>query len=180
MASLPVLNQPPRRSGALLDNLARRMRLHAESVLEPLGLRPRHLVTLTVLRDREGSTQQALATTLMMDRATVVGLLNDLEADALVERQRSPEDRRRHIVRLTDRGATLLARAEFALAAVEDEVLCALDDKQRATLYDLLLLAASGTVPDCGAAAVEAAPDEACDPMAHGACLPAPQRPARD
>ncbi|CAG6393541.1 DNA-binding transcriptional regulator, MarR family [Actinacidiphila cocklensis] len=149
MASLPVLNQPPRRSGALLDNLARRMRLHAESVLKPLGLRPRHLVALTVLRDRDGSTQQALATTLMMDRATVVGLLNDLEADALIERLRSPEDRRRHIVQLTDRGARRLAKAEFALAGVEDEVLAPLDARQRATLYELLLLAASGTVPDC-------------------------------
>lgn len=149
MATLPVLNQPPRRSGALLDNLARRMRLHAESVLEPLGLRPRHLVALTVLRDRDGSTQQALATTLMMDRATVVGLLNDLEADALIERLRSPEDRRRHIVQLTDRGAKRLAKAEFALAAVEDEVLAPLDAGQRATLYELLLLAASGTAPNC-------------------------------
>ncbi|NUS12846.1 MAG: MarR family transcriptional regulator [Streptomyces sp.] len=161
MASLPVLNQPPRRSGALLENLARRMRLHAEGVLTPLGLRPRHLVALTVLRDRDGSTQQALVTTLMMDRATVVGLLNELEADGLVERLRSPEDRRRHIVRLTDRGAHLLAQAEFALASVEDEVLCALDAGQRATLYELLSLAASGPVP-------------ACDPAEHGDCEPLP------
>lgn len=162
MASLPVLNQPPRRSGALLDNLARRIRLHAESVLEPLGLRPRHLVALTVLRDRDGSTQQALASTLMMDRATVVGLLNDLEADALIERQRSPEDRRRHIVQLTDRGAKRLAKAEFALAGVEDEVLGALDARQRATLYDLLLLAASGTVQECDPDAGRAGPDGVC------------------
>ena len=40
---------PEHRSGALLDHLARRMRLRSESVLAPLGLRPRHLVALTVL-----------------------------------------------------------------------------------------------------------------------------------
>jgi DNA-binding MarR family transcriptional regulator len=142
--SLPVLNQPPRRSGALLDQLARRMRMRAESVLGPLGLRPRHLVALTVLRDRCGSTQQALSSTLMMDRANVVGLLNDLEADGLIERLRSPEDRRRHLVQLTDSGARCLARAEFALAGAEDEVLAALDASQRDTLYELLQLAASG------------------------------------
>lgn len=119
------------------------MRLHAESVLAPLGLRPRHLVALTVLRDRSGSTQQALSSTLMMDRANVVGLLNDLEADGLIERRRSPEDRRRHTVELTEAGAHRLAKAEFALAGVEDEVFGALDAAQRDTLYELLRLAAS-------------------------------------
>jgi len=43
--------------GALLHHLARRMRLRTEAVLAPLSLRPRHLVALTVLRDRGGSTQ---------------------------------------------------------------------------------------------------------------------------
>src|SRR4051794_6991604 len=98
------------------------MRRCAEGVLTPLGLRPRHLIALTVLRDSGGSTQQALSTTLTIDRANVVGLLNELEADGLVERRRSPEDRRRHLVQLTDAGAQLLAKAEFALAGVEDQV----------------------------------------------------------
>ena len=48
--ALPVVTQPTHRSGALLDHLARRMRLRTEAVLAPLGLRPRHLVALTVLR----------------------------------------------------------------------------------------------------------------------------------
>ena len=56
MASPSAASQPEHRSGALLDHLARRMRLRAESVLAPLGLRPRHLVALTVLRDRGGKT----------------------------------------------------------------------------------------------------------------------------
>jgi DNA-binding MarR family transcriptional regulator len=149
MVSLPVVNQPTHRSGALLDHLARRMRLRSEAVLAPLGLRPRHLVALTVLRDRGDSTQQALATTLAMDGTNIVGLLNELEAEKLIERRRSPEDRRRHVVKLTDIGAKRLAKVEFALAAVEDEVLGALDESQRETLYDLLLQAARGTETSC-------------------------------
>src|ERR1700710_1919977 len=78
-----VVNQPTHRSGALLDHLARRMRLRAESVLAPLGLRPRHLVALTVLRGRDGITQQALSGTLEMDGTNIVGLLNELEAEDL-------------------------------------------------------------------------------------------------
>ncbi|MEU8637169.1 MarR family winged helix-turn-helix transcriptional regulator [Amycolatopsis sp. NPDC048633] len=145
MTSLPVVNQPPHRCGALLDHVSRRMRLRSESVLAPLGLRPRHLIALTVLRDRGGSSQQDLAKVLEMDGTNVVGLLNDLETENLIERRRSPVDRRRHVVELTDVGVKLLVRAEFALAAVENEVLCALTDEQRETLYELLHQASSKT-----------------------------------
>ncbi|HEY2697346.1 MAG TPA: MarR family winged helix-turn-helix transcriptional regulator, partial [Pseudonocardiaceae bacterium] len=132
MGSLPVANQPvEHRSGALLDHLARRIRVRSEAVLAPLGLRPRHLVALTVLRNRGDCTQQGLAATLEMDGTNIVGLLNELEAESLIERRRSPEDRRRHVVELTDAGAKQLARAESALAAVEDEVLGTLDESQR-------------------------------------------------
>ncbi|MCW2505211.1 MAG: hypothetical protein JWO79_3495 [Actinomycetia bacterium] len=155
MAQLHVVNQPEHRSGALLDHLARRMRLRAEAVLAPLGLRPRHLVALTVLRDRGGSSQQALAATLEMDGTNIVGLLNELEAERLIERRRSPEDRRRHVVELTDAGAQQLAQVECALAAVENEVLGALDGGQREMLYSLLQQAATGTAVSCTAAIKE-------------------------
>ena len=157
MTSLPIINQPVHRSAALLDHLARRMRLRAETVLAPLGLRPRHLVALTVLRDRGGSTQQALAATLEMDGTNVVGLLNDLEAGELVVRRRSPQDRRRHVVELTDKGLRQLAKAEFRLEAAEDDVLRALDDDQREALFQLLQLAVGGET-----GWVDAVQDEPC------------------
>jgi DNA-binding MarR family transcriptional regulator len=149
MVSVPVMDAPAHRSGALLDHLARRMRVRSEAVLAPLGLRPRHLVALTVLRSGGDCTQQGLAATLEMDGTNIVGLLNELEAENLIERRRSPEDRRRHVVELTDAGAKQLAEAEVTLAAIEDEVLGALDDSQRATLYDLLLKAARGAETSC-------------------------------
>lgn len=154
MTSLPVI-QPTHRSAALLDHLARRMRLRAESTLAPFGLRPRHLVALTVLRDHGGSTQQALSTTLQIDRTNLVGLLNELETNRLIERRRSSEDRRRHIVELTEAGSELLAKAEFALATVEDDVLGRLDDDERETLYRLLQQATSDRVVDCAPAVAE-------------------------
>ena len=149
MTAQPVVTQPVHRSGALLDHLARRVRLRAESVLAPLRLRPRHLVALTVIRGREGITQQALSVTLEMDGTNIVGLLNELEAADLIERRRSPEDRRRHVVALTEAGAKRLAEAESALASVEDEVLGALDDGQREVLNNLLVQAARGGEVSC-------------------------------
>jgi MarR family transcriptional regulator, lower aerobic nicotinate degradation pathway regulator len=141
---LPVVGQPVHRSAALLDYMARHMRVASEAVLGPLGLRPRHLIALTVLRDHGASGQQHLAGLLQIDRTNVVGLLNELEDAQLIERRRSVEDRRRHMVQLTDAGHAKLAEAELALAAVEDRVLSALDDEQRERLYELLLQATSG------------------------------------
>jgi DNA-binding MarR family transcriptional regulator len=132
-------------------------------------LRPRHLVALTVLRDHGSPTQQALAAVLQTDRTNLIGLLNQLEADGLILRRRSSEDRRRHIVELTSDGAQRLNEAESALAEAEDEVLGALDAEQRETLYGLLQQATTSHVVDCGSAVAgcasadgEPASDEHC------------------
>ncbi len=140
-----------RRSAAHLDLLSRRMRSVGESALKSTGLRPRHLLTMTVLRDQGESSQADLAGTLQLDRTNLVGLLNELENEGLIERRRSPEDRRRHTVVLTDDGRERLARAEFALAAAEDIVLAGLTAKQRDTLYELLAKATAGELltPRC-------------------------------
>lgn len=147
--------QTRHRSSALLDHLARLTRLRAESALAPLGLRPRHLVALTVLRDLGSPTQQALAAALRTDRTNLIGLLNELETNSLILRRRSAEDRRRHFVELTEGGAERLAEAETALAAAEDEVLAALDADQREALYQLLAQATTSHVVDCTAAGAE-------------------------
>ena len=139
-----MIDQPARRVGALLDQVGRQLRMHSLPALDSLGIRPRHLLTLTVLRDLGGSSQADLSTLLQIDRTNLVGLLNELEAEGWIERRRSPEDRRRHLVELTPAGSELLSKAEFALAFVEDHVFGALDNEQRETLYELLQLAARG------------------------------------
>jgi DNA-binding MarR family transcriptional regulator len=149
VSSLPIVSQPVHRCSALIDHLARRMRMRAESVLTPLGLRPRHLLTLTLLRDHAQSTQQSLSERLQIDRTNLVGLLNELESWELIERRRSDQDRRRHTVHLTPLGAERLAEAEFALAAVEDEILASLDAAQRETLYGLLQTASAAQLTGC-------------------------------
>ena len=73
----------------------------------------------------------------------------------LIERRRSDQDRRRHTVHLTQLGAERLAEAEFALAAVEDEILHSLDAAQRETLYGLLQTASNSQHADCATAVSE-------------------------
>jgi DNA-binding MarR family transcriptional regulator len=137
------------RSAALIDHLARRNRAGSEAALAPLGLRPRHLLALTVLRDHGPTGQQAMAQTLRIDRTNLVGLLNELEEGGLLARTRDAADRRRHLVDLTDAGRARLGEADAVLQCVEDQVLGGLDAAERAQLYHLLRQATRGHALDC-------------------------------
>src|SRR5262249_57880420 len=102
--------------------------------LEPTQLTPGHLTALFLLRERP-LTQRALCEAVGVDPSKLVGLLNDLEDDGLVVRRRHPEDRRRHIVEISNAGRRRLAGADLAIDAVEDRLLTGLDKEQRAALH---------------------------------------------
>jgi DNA-binding MarR family transcriptional regulator len=85
-----------------------------------------------------------------MDATNVVALLNELEAADLVQRRRSPQDRRRHTVALTDKGRAHLKEIEDLLAGVEQRVLDPLTPDEQQTLYALLSRATA--TPTCAEA----------------------------
>jgi DNA-binding MarR family transcriptional regulator len=80
----------------------------------------------------------------MIDPNNCVLLLNDLDERGYVERQRDPQDRRRHIVVITPAGMKALGKAEAKLEALEGEVLANLDEVEREQLRDLLARAMEG------------------------------------
>jgi DNA-binding MarR family transcriptional regulator len=106
------------------------------------------VMALSYLRDHNGAPQQELAEALCMDANNVVLLLNELEDLGHVARRRDPEDRRRHLVELTEQGRRALVSAERAQETIEDEVLQALDSDERATLWRLLTRALRAAEPD--------------------------------
>jgi len=114
------------------------------STPELLGQTLKELGTLSYLRDFPETSQQALSDGLCIDANYCVLLLNDLEANNLIERRRDPSDRRRHLVSMTDEGREALQRAEAAQQTLEDEMLGALNDDERLTLAHLLRKAIDG------------------------------------
>jgi DNA-binding MarR family transcriptional regulator len=92
-----------------------------------------------------------------VDPSILVTLLNPLEADGLVTRERDRGDRRRHLVALTPAGEKHLASAARAQKDTEDALFASLDDDQREQLRDLLLALRDGLAAD---------PESACSPAA--------------
>ena len=111
--------------------------LHREH-LAPLGINGREFGVLLLLQAREPESQQQAAARLGVDRTTMVGLLDVLEAKGLVERRADEQDRRRNVVALTDTGQQTLKKAVRATDKAERQLLAGLDDSEQAQLRALL------------------------------------------
>src|SRR6266480_3748069 len=116
---------------------------------EGTGLHPYHHAILLVLDVGSAETQGSIADALGYDRGQLVGLLDELEEQGLIERRRDPEDRRRHLVRLTSNGKRTLKRLRTLAKQLDDDFLAPLSDAEREALHALLLRLAEVHEPRC-------------------------------
>jgi DNA-binding MarR family transcriptional regulator len=99
----------------------------------------KHFIVLSQIRDFGGTvSQKVLGESLNFDANNLVLLLNDVEIDDRIKRERDPADRRRHVVVVTKQGEKDLERAEELLETLEEDLLGGLDADERATLRGLL------------------------------------------
>jgi Transcriptional regulators len=143
---LGVLEERLASPGLLLALLGQDAMRRLRAAHTAVGLSPRQFQLLGLLHDQGPTGQRELGERIAIDPSIVVTMLNPLEADGLVKRERDPNDRRRHTVSLTATGARKLARAAAAQRAAEDELFADLAGEQRELLRQLLLaLRNSGT-----------------------------------
>src|SRR5438309_1825875 len=133
-----TVGQGTERVGQLLFVAAQAAQALAMERLEPLGLSPRAWGVLSTLLESGPLSQIDLATVLSIDRTAMVYLLDELEADGLVERVRNPDDRRSFLVHLTPRGRQTQRKAATELAGQSELLLEPLDAAERRQLIALL------------------------------------------
>lgn len=120
------------RLGYLLKHVQQSLMLAAAPALAPYGVDGRELAVLAVLGGDLPMSQQEAAEQLGVDRTTMVALVDVLEGRGLVERHRSPQDRRKNIVVLTAAGRRCLTGAGQARDRVERQFLAPLGDAEAA------------------------------------------------
>jgi DNA-binding MarR family transcriptional regulator len=133
----------------LLKRLGFSAKDHSHGAFEGTGLSPFHYAVLALLEEDPRETQAAIADALGYDRSHVVRLLDELEERDLVVRKRDPEDRRRHVVKMTPEGRKMLAKLRAIVARLEDHFLAPLDRDERAALHALLVRLAAFHDPRC-------------------------------
>jgi DNA-binding MarR family transcriptional regulator len=85
--------------------------------MAPLQLTPAQFSVLLLLENNPGRNQTEIANTLGILRPNFVAMLDALESRGLCTRMRSPNDRRSHVLMLTDKGRVTLARAKKLVTA---------------------------------------------------------------
>ncbi len=99
---------------------------------------PKQYGILSLLNVRANLSQIEISRELMIDRSTMVFLVDDLERMNLVIRSRDVRDRRAYSLALTRKGKNLLQKLTVELARTEDEFLKDITLKETDTFKKVL------------------------------------------
>jgi DNA-binding MarR family transcriptional regulator len=134
-----------RHTGFLISRMGMVAQKRFAERLESLGLTTRMWGVLNVLEAEGELTQHALGKCVGIDPSSMVSTIDELEAKALVERRRHPNDRRAHALHLTAKGKQTLTRGRELARTAQEELLAPLNAEERQHLHDMLLRLAEAT-----------------------------------
>ena len=132
----------PLKPGGLPGLLGYRLRVAQQAVFRDFAtsvgeVSPGRVGILFLVEANPGVTQSRLARAVHLDRSTMVGVIDALEARALIERRRG-EDRRTNGLWLTRSGRSLVERLKRRIEAHERRIANRLSAPERAQLIGLL------------------------------------------
>ena len=104
-----------------------------------LGITPVQYAALQTVGNQPGIDQRTLARAIALDTSTTGGVVDRLEARALLERRLAAEDRRVRQLYLTPVGEQALADVLPAMLTTQARILAPLTERQRVDFMRLLL-----------------------------------------
>ena len=104
------------------------------------GLTPVQYAALQTVANAPGTDQRTLAGRIGLDTSTVAGVVDRLEARALLQRNASPQDKRVRLLALTTAGTVLLQAVEPAMRLAQQRILAPLPKTERAEFMRMLRL----------------------------------------
>lgn len=124
--------------GLLFTLISRRLIEAERPLLAAYGLTMWAYIALGYVVRGPAASQLALAQAIGYDKTRLIALLDELEREGLIERERDPADRRVHVVTVTPAGRERHAAAVADIREMEAELLSGLDAAERRTLLAAL------------------------------------------
>lgn len=121
-----------------LGKAYQRVTQSAKQRLAPYGVTPTQYALLKVLWEQDEQSGAELGERLVLDSATMTGLLDRLEQAELIERKAHVTDRRVNSVVLTARGRSLQEPLDREMDQMNQEFLGAFDPSEVQLLKNLL------------------------------------------
>lgn len=103
-----------------------------------LGVTPVQAMVLAFLAEEDGITSRRLGERVVLDSATLTGILDRLAATDLIERRSNPEDRRSIKIGLTPAGKQVAETIRASLEEANREFLMDMSREEEAMLRGLL------------------------------------------
>lgn len=105
--------------------------------LAKLHLRPVEYTVLSLINSNPYINQKRLGQTIRVSPPNLATLLDKMQSDGLIDRQRNPRDRRSQILALTQKGRDLFTKADHV--ATNADITPTLSEPERQQLLRLLL-----------------------------------------
>ncbi len=137
-APQPDLQDIPRRLGRSITYLNRQRKKYMTEQLRPYGFVGAMYMILLHISRNPGTTQDAIACQMYIDKGTVTRRTKQLEERGYIRREISPSDRRKNNLFLTAEGEALVPVIRGHLRTWAEGITRDLDDEERVLLVSLL------------------------------------------
>lgn len=107
----------------LIGKAAQQVSRRARDLLAPHGVTPVQYAVLKALSDNDGLSGAELGARLVLDSASITGVVDRLENLGFLARRADPRDRRVHRLFLTAKGAALRAPLDGAMDVLNAEAM---------------------------------------------------------
>jgi len=134
--------------GQLLAQVCRMTGHHLKTHMEKIGLHRGQGFALIQLWHHDGVPQRELSQAMHISPASVTNMLQRMERDGWITRERDQEDQRLVRVYLTDKAKAMRKEARTVFCRMEEELSSIYSNEEKATLHRLLMRLHDRFAPD--------------------------------
>lgn len=125
--------------GFITGKVSQLFELNFVEKLTPYDINAKQYGVLIKIDEKPNSSQKEIAEELRIDRTTMVSFIDHLEGLKYLTRTKNPQDRRSHLLMITEKGRKVLESCRDLLEQSEREIISPLNSQEVHLLNDFLL-----------------------------------------